>query len=112
MSLGISAPAAVPVELRADQRRVFRLSAEIGQGGLRLERPAPFEPGRPVTIRFSLPGAAQAYEAEAEVATTGDPLEEGGSLGGTALYFREPLPEAQAAISAYLMDRLGLPPLP
>jgi hypothetical protein len=56
VSLGLGAPAAVPIEVRSQERRVFRLSREIGDGGVRLEQPAPFEPGRPVDVRFTLPG--------------------------------------------------------
>jgi hypothetical protein len=112
VSLGLSAPAAVAVELRAGARRVYRLSQEIGQGGLRLERPAPFEPGRPVAIRFTLPGGATPLELNAEVVATGDPAEEQGERGGLALHFRELAPETRSAIGAYIADRLDLPPLP
>ena len=127
MSLGLSAPAAVKVQIssgvgvsggirsgdRADHRRVFRLSREIGTGGVLLERPAPFEPGSPVLVRFSLPGDPLVLEVDAEVVTTGDPAEEGDG-GGCALHFRAsmPDPEIRSAISAYISDRLGLPPLP
>jgi PilZ domain len=112
VTLGLAAPAAVPVEVRAADRRVFRLSQEIGPGGLRLQRPAPFEPGRPVVVLFALPGDTDRLELEAEVATTGDPTEQDGEQGGLAIYFREPPPETRAYISAYVADRLGLPPLP
>jgi hypothetical protein len=114
VTLGLAAPAAVPVEVRAADRRFFRLSHEIGPGGIRLEKPAPFEPGRPVVVRFALPlpGDGSVIELPAEVATTGDPAEQEGERGGRALYFREPPPEARVAIAAYVAERLGLPPLP
>ncbi len=112
VSMGLAAPAAVPVEVIAADRRVFRLSHEIGAGGLRLQTPAPFEPGRPVMVRFALPGQPARLELNAEVGATGAAVEEDGEKGGLAIDFREPPPEARAAISAYVSERLGLPPLP
>ena len=93
-------------------RRVFRLSQEIGLGGVRLRKPAPFEPGGPVRVRFALPGDSQALELEAEVAASGDPEEQEGERGGLVLTFRDLPPEVRAAIAAYVANRLGLPPLP
>jgi hypothetical protein len=110
--MGLAAPAAVPVEVISADRRVFRLSSEIGLGGLRLQKPAPFEPGRPVKVRFSLPGQSLRLEVEAEVVVTGDPVEQEGEKGGLGISFREPTPETRAFITAYVGDRLGLPPLP
>ena len=43
---------------------------------------------------------------------TGDPAEQEGEQGGLVIYFREPPPETRAYISAYVAERLGLPPLP
>ena len=100
------------MEVRAGDRRVFRLSGEIGMGGIRLEQAAPFEPGRPVKARFTLPGAAYAFEIDAEVVAIGDPSEEAGERGGAALYFYEAPPEIRSAIASYIADRLGIPPLP
>jgi len=111
VSLGLSAPAAVSIEVRSQERRVFRLSREIGDGGVRLEQPAPFEPGRPVDVRFALPGASSTIQATAEVVVTGDAAEEEGSRGGAALYFLDLAPELRAQIAAYVTERLGLPSL-
>jgi hypothetical protein len=111
VSLGLSAPAAVSIEVRSQDRRVFRLSREIGEGGVRLERPAPFEPGRPVDLRFALPGSTGRIVVSAEVVTTGDTEEQEGSAGGAALYFLDITPEARAEIAGYVAGRLGLPPL-
>jgi hypothetical protein len=111
VSLGLSAPAAVPIEVRSQDRRVFRLSREIGEGGVRLDRPAPFEPGRPVDLRFALPGSDSRIDATAEVVTTGDAEEQDGSAGGAALYFLDITPETRAEIAGYVAGRLGLPPL-
>ena len=57
-SVSLRAPIAVPVEIRAPARRVFRLAATVGEDGIRLARGASFEPGRPVDVRFELPGRA------------------------------------------------------
>jgi hypothetical protein len=111
VSLGLSAPAAVPVEVRSGERRVVRLSTEIGDGGVRLALPVPFEPGRPVELRFALPGGAPMALA-AQVVATGDPRELDGERGGCGLDFRAPPAELRDAITAYVVDRLGLPPLP
>ena len=110
--MGLVAPAAVPVEVRAADRRVFRLSQEIGAGGVRLQKPAPFEPGGPVRIRFALPGETETLELDAEVTVVGDPAEEMGEGGGLALIFRDPPPDIRSSITAYVAARLGLPPLP
>jgi hypothetical protein len=111
MTLGLAAPAAVPVEVRAADRRVYRLSAQIGEGGIDLERPVPFEVGRPVRVRFRVPGAAAPCELDAEVAARGTASEGGGDLGGAALRFLDPPFDAQVAIMEYVVGRLGLPPL-
>ena len=79
-------------------------------GGVRLERPAPFESGAPVRVRFVLPGGKDPLEIEAQVVTTGDPAEEDGERGGCALHFLEKTsPEDRFAIAAYISDRLGIP---
>jgi hypothetical protein len=110
--LGLSAPAAVPVELRAGDRRSHRLSAEIGTGGIRLDVAAPFEPGRTIAIRFALPGASTPLLMNAEVVTLGDASEDGGERGGTGLYFLNPTLEERAALAGYVSNRLGIPLLP
>jgi len=53
----LRAPIAVTVEVRAAGQRVFRLAANVGEDGVALERPAPFERGRPVEIAFAMPTA-------------------------------------------------------
>src|SRR5436305_8716223 len=108
MSLGLQAPAAVPVELRASRRRVFRLSREIGEEGLRLERPAPFELGEPVEIRFLLPGTEEPMTLRASVEAVDDEDERSG-LGGRGLRLIEAPHEARHALHRYVAQRLGLP---
>jgi Tfp pilus assembly protein PilZ len=109
VSFGLQAPAAVPVELRAARRRVFRLSHEVGEVGVRLAAPAPFEVGEPVELRLRLPDAPEPLQLRAEVALVGDPREEAGDRGGCGLRFIEPPHAARAAIASYVAERLGLP---
>ncbi|HVU52502.1 MAG TPA: hypothetical protein VHL80_17530 [Polyangia bacterium] len=105
-------PMAVAVEVSvsagADRRRAFRLSASVGEDGLRLERPAPFEVGRPVDVRFALP-AGEALALRAEVLPVGDDGDELEGAGGRELAFIAPSSEARAAIRGYVRDRLSLP---
>lgn len=110
--MSLFAPLAVPVEVRAPDRRVFRLSRSVAPTGLRLERPAPFELGRAVMARFVLPrhgqeGAPETVELRAVVALTDDDGD--GEHGGSALNFLEPKGELEDAIVQYVRDRLGLP---
>jgi PilZ domain len=108
----LRAPAAVPVEVRvsagADTRRAFRLSASIGEDGVRLARAAPFEVGRPVEIRFTLP-AGERLALRAEVLPAGDDEDRLEGAGGRELTFIEPSGEARAAIRDYVRARLSLP---
>jgi hypothetical protein len=107
----LRAPAAVPVEVRAERgaeaRRVFRLSASLGEDGVRLVRPAPFEVGRPVDVRFALP-AGETLTLRAEVLPVDDDDALDGA-GGRELAFVAPPGEARAAIRAYVRARLSLP---
>ena len=126
MVRGVSlyAPIAVVVEIRAaarqGTRRVFRLSASIADGGLVLERPAPFDIGQPVTARFTLPDsnspaasdpadvpAATSFSLPARV-TLGEE-DADGETGGRELLFVDPPREARQAIVRYVAGRLGLP---
>ena len=109
MSFRLLAPAAVPVELRAARRRVFRLSHEVGEEGVRLASPAPFEIGEPVELRLRLPDAEQPLALRAEVELVGDEREEGGARGGCGLRFIEPPHELRQALAGYVSQRLGLP---
>lgn len=110
----LRAPVAVSVEIRTagePDRRVFRLAAAVGEDGLRLERPAPFDIGRPVDIRFHLPDdAAGSLALRAELALTDDDGE--GEHGGRELTFIDAPAEARLRLHHYIADRLGLPPLP
>jgi hypothetical protein len=110
----LRAPLAVPVEIRADARRVFRLAASVGEDGVRLVRPAPFEIGRPVAVRFALPtatpdpGGSLTLDAELLHADVDDERAHEGD-GGRELTFLRPPAEAREAIRAYVRARLSLP---
>jgi hypothetical protein len=98
--VSLRAPIAVPVEIRAPARRVFRLAANVGEDGIRLVRGASFEPGRPVDVRFALPdGDALALPATVGAADGAD----------DELAFVEPPADARAALRRYVHLRLGLP---
>jgi len=99
--VSLRAPIAVPVEVRADGRRAFRLAAAIGEDGLRLETALPFEAGRVVEARLQLPD--------------GTPLSLPARLAGdrdrpaAELLFLEPPTDTRRAIHQYVLDRLELP---
>jgi hypothetical protein len=110
VGLGLQAPAAVPVEVRASQRRVFRLSLAIGEEGVRLARPAPFELGERVEVRLVLPdGAELTLRATVEAV---DDEDERADQGGRALRFISAPHDARHALHAYVARRLGLPQAP
>jgi len=99
-SVSLRAPIAVPVEIRAPARRLYRLAAAIGEDGIRLARGAAFEPGRPVDVRFALPdGGTLALRA-----TVGE-----GDAQDDELGFVDPPADAREAIRRYVHGRLGLP---
>jgi hypothetical protein len=100
-SVSLRAPIAVPVEIRAPARRVFRLAAAVGEDGIRLARGASFEPGRPVDVRFDLPDGGGALALPAIVAE--------GDGADDQLAFVDPPAEAREAIRRYVHGRLGLP---
>jgi PilZ domain len=118
----LRAPLAVPVEIRVagrtkddEDRRLFRLSASVGEDGVRLARPAPFEIGRPVSVRFTLPlpdAGALSLDAEVLHADAEDERRHEDSTAGTGgreLTFVHAPAEARAAIRAYVRARLTLP---
>ena len=104
---------AVSVEVRVvgdPDRRAFRLARAVSEDGIRLERPAPFEIGRPVDIRFALPDEPEVLALRAEIALGDDDGE--GEHGGRELAFIEPGRDARRSIHRYVAARLGLPPPP
>jgi hypothetical protein len=110
VGFGLQAPAAVPVELYASRGRLFRLSRELGEEGICLERPAPFELGARVELRLTVPGGEEPLSLRATVEALDD-AEERAERGGRGLRFIDPPHEARRAIRTYVAQRLGLPPL-
>jgi PilZ domain len=113
--VSLRAPIAVTVEVRAAGRRVFRLAENLGEDGLALERPAPFEIGRPVEIFFALPDDAAGMRLPARVETRDDDEEgdrEGGLVGGRALTFLALGEDDRQRLRTYVKERLGLPEMP
>jgi PilZ domain-containing protein len=108
----VRAPLAVAVEVKGSARRCFRVSRSIGEDGVRLQRPAPFEPGQPVDVRFWLPdGEPGGVAAQANVRLADDDAEDE-SAGGRELRFIAPTEQVRLAIRRYVRERLGLPALP
>ena len=99
--MSLRAPIAVPVEIRAPARRLFRLAAAVGEDGLRLERGAAFEPGRPVEVRFDLPDGGGVMALRALVGE--------GEGADDQLAFVDPPAAEREAIRRYVHGRLGLP---
>jgi hypothetical protein len=100
--LSLRAPIAVPVEVRAPSGRVFRLAWNAGEDGVRLERPAPFEPGRTVDVRMALPDGEGTFELAARLLTDDDER-------AVELVFLDPPEAAREALRRYVIRRLGLP---
>jgi hypothetical protein len=111
----LRAPIAVTVEVRAAGRRVFRLAENLGEDGIALERPAPFEIGRPVEIAFLLPDDPEGIQLPALVELRDDDEEgdrEGGLVGGRALIFLSVGEDDRHRLRSYVRERLGLPEMP
>jgi len=104
--MSLRAPIAVPVEIRAPAGRVFRLAAAIGEDGVRLQRGSSFEPGRPVNVRFALPGPASGGDGELLVLRA---VIAPGDAEDDTLEFIDPPRDSRLAIRHYVHERLGLP---
>lgn len=97
----LRAPIAVPVEIRADARRAFRLAAAVGEDGMRLETSVPFEVGRVIEARFWLPDGTGLILPARLDGEAGEPAD--------ALSFLDPPADARRALHRYVADRLELP---
>jgi PilZ domain-containing protein len=104
--VSLRAPIAVPVEIRADARRMFRLASNVGEDGLRLAGIVPLEPGRPIEARFQLPdGAALTLVARVACDSNDDEDRE----QPRELSFVDPPADARIALRRYVLERLELP---
>jgi len=114
--VSLRAPIAVPVEIRAEARRIFRLAWNVGEDGLRLAGDLPFEPGRPIEARFRLPDgdglALRARIAAEDADDDGDHDDRRAGHDGPRsreLTFVDPPAEARVALRRYVQQRLELP---
>jgi hypothetical protein len=103
--VSLRAPIAVPVEIRADARRIFRLAWNVGEDGLRLASDLPFEPGRPIEARFRLPDGV-VFALAARVSNDGG--DEDDRDRPRELAFLDPPAEARIALRRYVQQRLEL----
>jgi len=112
--VSLRAPIAVTVEVRAAGRRVFRLAENLGEDGIALERPAPFDVGRPVEVTFALPDDPTPFRLPARLDVRGgdedDDRDE--SMGGRGLTFLAVGEDDRHRLQGYVRDRLDLPELP
>ncbi|HEY5090382.1 MAG TPA: PilZ domain-containing protein [Polyangia bacterium] len=104
--MSLRAPIAVPIEIRADARRIFRLAWNLGEDGLRLAGELPFEPGRPIEAHFRLPDG-EALTLRARVESDGG--DEDDRDHPRELAFLDPPAEARLALRRYVQERLELP---
>ena len=113
--MSLRAPIAVTVEVRAEGRRVFRLAANVGEDGLSLERPAPFELGRPVDLSFAMPDGVERLELVARVEESDEDADEErrddrerDGQGGRELTFLKLSDDDRQILRRYVIARLGL----
>ena len=107
--MSLRVPIAVPVQISADGRRAFRLARSIGEDGVRLQRPVPFEPRRSVEVRFALPDETTIINVRAEVSNTDEDNDAAERSEGRELLFIEPPEADRAMLRKYVATRLGLP---
>ena len=112
--MSLRAPIAVPVELRADARadarRAFRLTWNIGEDGVRLCSGLPFELGRLVEVRLSLPsGEALALRAHVTAGNCDRDRDDPTADEAGELSFVDPPSDARVALRRYVLERLELP---
>ena len=112
--MSLRAPIAVPVEIRADARvdarRAFRLAWNIGEDGVRLCGDLPFELGRVVEARLSLPdGAALALRAHVTAGSCDRERDDPDDQEAGELSFVDPPSDAREALRRYVIARLELP---
>jgi hypothetical protein len=106
--VSLFAPLAVSVEIRAADRRVFRLSRNIAESGIVLERPVPFEVGQPASVTLTLPGDPVTAPLVLRSVVALTDLDGDGTDGGRQLDFVDPPRDVRGAIVQYVAERLGL----
>ena len=90
---------------------MFRLSRNVGADGIRLHRPAAFDIGRPVEVRFALPDEPDTTVLRAELLLSDDDDDDNGDgeQGGRELRFIDISPDQRQRLHGYVTERLGLP---
>jgi hypothetical protein len=108
VSLGLTAPCALPVEARSSKGRAFRLALQIGAEGATFETPLPFEPDTPVELVFELPDGTGPLLVRGRAQLLGEDAEGDGEHGCMAVAFPEASFEVKRTLGQYVTDRLGI----
>ncbi len=112
--MSLRAPIAVTVEVRAAGRRVFRLAENLGEDGIALERPAPFDIGRPVEVSFALPDDPTPFRLPARLDLRGgdEDNDRDDSVGGRARTSLAVGEDDRLRLQGSVRERPDLPELP
>lgn len=108
MSIGLTAPCALPVEARSSKERAFRLALQIGSEGASFATPLPFEPETPLDLVLQLPDGTGPLAIRAHAALLGDDAEGEGEHGCMAAVFPEASLDVKKLLHQYVRERLGL----
>ncbi|MDX2023497.1 MAG: PilZ domain-containing protein [Deltaproteobacteria bacterium] len=108
MSLGLTAPCALPVEARASAGRAYRLALHVGAQGAAFDTPLPWEPGTPVELVFTLPDGTGPLIVKGHAELLGEVAEGDGEHGCMAVAYPQASLEAKRTLDAYVRERLGL----
>ena len=108
MSLGLTAPCALPVEARASSGRAYRLALQVGAEGVAFDTPLPFEPGTPVELVFALPDGTGPVVVNGRAELLGEDAEGDGEHGCMSVACPQASLQAKRLLDAYVRERLGL----
>ena len=108
MSLGLTAPCVLPVEVRDSSRRAYRVALHIGAEGARFATPLPFEPDAVVTLLFSLPDGSGPFEVRARARVIGEEAEREGEEGCMGAAFPDAPLAIKDPLGRYARTRLGM----
>ncbi len=108
MSLGLTAPCALPVEARDSSRRAYCLALQIGPEGASFATPLPFEPDAEVTLVFRLPDGSGPFEVRAHARVLGEEAERDGEAGCMSASYADAPLLIKNPLGQYVRNRLGL----
>lgn len=100
----LRAPAGVPVNVRAAERRLQAVIANISATGMFLATPEALEAGELLHLQFILPGLPHLFEVAGRVVWRREATE--GEEGGVGIRFEDLAEEAQAQIGSYVRAEL------